>query len=168
MAVTKHSKLDGFKQPTFILSQFWRPNVWHPGVGRAASEVSGADGSFASSSSCCQHFLACGHSLQSLPPSSCDLPFCPHLSSFVSYKDTCHRTSGPLGSSRMTSSPHQILNHICKHSFSIKAHVQQYWGLEHVFRPAYFIHLITLPWRWLGMVVQRDYQPINRDRAIHC
>lgn len=33
--ITKHCKLDGFKELKFVLSQFWRPEVQDQGVSRA-------------------------------------------------------------------------------------------------------------------------------------
>lgn len=42
-AITNYHKPGGLKQQRFLLSQFWRREIWNQGVGRAGSSLATAE-----------------------------------------------------------------------------------------------------------------------------
>lgn len=63
ICVTNYHKLDGLKQPKFILSWFWRPGIWSRGVisgSRATIPLGFRGESSLASSSGSRHWLAWG------------------------------------------------------------------------------------------------------------
>ena len=123
-------KFGAFEQQEFILSQFWKPEVWnqHHGVEIKALEALERIPSWPQlASSDCWHFLACGRSSVSV----FTLPFLicvSYLPLPLSYKDVCDcmwAHSYDLGSSPYLGTLNLITsaNHI---PFTLK-HLQVLW-----------------------------------------